>query len=147
MKNCWLLTSRRNPQIPSAGCLPALVLLVSAIVAFAGVYIDRYAGDFSEKVYNEDARSLAGVASGAPKAVDMVAFGKKQFLSACTTCHQATGLGVPGTYPPLAGSEWVQGSEERLIRIVLHGLNGPVTVAGATFTGSIAMPLFWKSPG
>ena len=47
---------------------------------------------------------------------------------------------MPGVYPPLAGSEWVLGSEERLIRIVLHGLKGPVKVKGLEF-GAAAMPV------
>jgi len=59
--------------------------------------------------------------------------GKKAFVSVCATCHQATGLGVPGVYPPLAKSEWANGSEERVIRILLHGLSGPIKVAGADF--------------
>ena len=56
----------------------------------------------------------------------------------CAACHQATGLGLPGAFPPLAGSEYVLGEEERVVRIVLRGLTGPVTVKGQTFNG--AMP-------
>ncbi|MBL9216759.1 MAG: cytochrome c, partial [Opitutaceae bacterium] len=41
-------------------------------------------------------------------------------------------------YPPLVGSEWVTGSEERLIRIVLHGLNGPITVEGKEYNNVMA---------
>jgi mono/diheme cytochrome c family protein len=76
----------------------------------------------------------------------MVAFGKKQYLSQCVTCHQPNGLGTPGTYPPLAGSEWATGSEERAIRIVLHGLTGPITVSGTTYPGTVQMPSFGKVP-
>jgi mono/diheme cytochrome c family protein len=47
-------------------------------------------------------------------------------------------MGVPGAFPPLAGSEWVAGSEERIIRIVLLGLNGPITVAGKDFNSAMA---------
>jgi mono/diheme cytochrome c family protein len=41
-------------------------------------------------------------------------------------------------YPPLAGSEWAQGDEERIIRIVLLGLNGPITVEGKEFNNVMA---------
>lgn len=51
----------------------------------------------------------------------------------CGGCHQATGGGVPGMFPPLAGSEWVTGGTERLIRVVQHGLTGAVTVKGQGF--------------
>jgi mono/diheme cytochrome c family protein len=53
-------------------------------------------------------------------------------------CHQVDGAGKEGLYPPLASSEWVQGDENKLIRIILGGLTGPVEVAGETFNG--AMP-------
>lgn len=58
----------------------------------------------------------------------------------CATCHQPTGLGIPGTYPPLAGSEIANGPVETPIRILLKGLQGPVTVHGAKFDG--VMPAY-----
>lgn len=64
--------------------------------------------------------------------------GKKIFSTTCAACHQASGEGVEGTYPPLAGSEWVADNEAKLVRIILQGLTGPVEVAGQTFAG--AMP-------
>ncbi|WP_395749512.1 c-type cytochrome [Prosthecobacter sp.] len=48
----------------------------------------------------------------------------------CGGCHQGNGGGLPGQYPPLDGSEFVLGGTERLVRIVQHGLTGPVTVKG-----------------
>jgi mono/diheme cytochrome c family protein len=56
-----------------------------------------------------------------------------EVFATCTTCHQATGLGLPGAFPPLAGSEWVLGKPEIPIAIVLHGLQGEITVKGAKF--------------
>jgi mono/diheme cytochrome c family protein len=61
--------------------------------------------------------------------------GKVVYSTTCAACHQATGEGVEGTYPPLAGSEIVNGDEAKVIRIVLHGLTGPVEVAGETYSG------------
>ncbi len=74
--------------------------------------------------------------------IDAFAAGKKLYTSVCVACHQVGGNGLAGLYPPLAGSEWVTGSEERLIRILLHGLKGPVEVAGVTYPGTIPMPAF-----
>jgi len=48
----------------------------------------------------------------------------------CGGCHQGNGAGLPGQFPPLAGSEWVTGGTERLIRVTQHGLVGAVTVKG-----------------
>ncbi|MBL0173192.1 MAG: cytochrome c [Gemmatimonadaceae bacterium] len=67
-----------------------------------------------------------------------VADGARIYAATCVACHQASGLGLPGQFPPLVGSEWVTGSEERLIRIILHGLVGEIEVEGESFTG--AMP-------
>jgi len=59
--------------------------------------------------------------------------GRAMFEATCLACHQQHGMGQPGLAPPLVGSEWVAGSELRLIRIVLHGLRGPIKVKGDTF--------------
>ena len=61
--------------------------------------------------------------------------GKVVYSTTCAACHQATGEGVEGTYPPLANSEIVNGDENKVIRIVLNGLTGPVEVAGETYSG------------
>jgi mono/diheme cytochrome c family protein len=58
----------------------------------------------------------------------------------CQGCHQATGLGQPGLIPPLAGSEWVLGGTERIARIAMHGLMGPVSVKSANFNGVMQPP-------
>ena len=58
---------------------------------------------------------------------------------ACVGCHQATGLGMPNQFPPLADSEWALAKDpNRIIRAVLDGFAGPVTVLGQPFNG--AMP-------
>ena len=63
--------------------------------------------------------------------------GAQIFASTCAACHQAQGEGTP-VYPPLAESEWVNGPESRLVRIVLYGLVGDVEVQGQIYNG--AMP-------
>jgi len=56
----------------------------------------------------------------------------------CAVCHQATGLGLAGSFPPLAGSEWATAaSPAAAIRIVLHGLQGPITVKGQRFANQM----------
>ena len=58
--------------------------------------------------------------------------GKIQFQSYCAACHQSDGQGM-GDAPPLAGSSWVTGPEQRLIKIVLHGVRGRMEVAGKSY--------------
>ncbi len=57
--------------------------------------------------------------------------GREIYAEVCTSCHYTSGGGGPGVAPPLRGSEWVLGPKARLTRIVLHGLNGPLVVAGS----------------
>jgi mono/diheme cytochrome c family protein len=59
--------------------------------------------------------------------------GKTLYLVSCGSCHQPTGLGQEGLAPPLVDSEWVAGPEQRLVRITLHGLRGPITVKGKPY--------------
>lgn len=62
------------------------------------------------------------------------------YAAKCAACHQASGRGVPGVFPPLAASEWVLGSPTRLTQILLHGVSGELVVKGNTYKG--VMPAF-----
>jgi nitrite reductase (NO-forming) len=59
--------------------------------------------------------------------------GKKVFLSACFACHMQEGQGLPGIFPPLAGSDYLKADKDRAIRIPIKGLQGPLTVNGKPF--------------
>ncbi|WP_145422418.1 PVC-type heme-binding CxxCH protein [Planctomycetes bacterium K23_9] len=60
--------------------------------------------------------------------------------SHCSTCHLPNGKGSVNVYPPLADSPWVTGSEERLIKMALHGVWGKMTVNGKTYDPSRGVP-------
>ncbi|HVO35453.1 MAG TPA: cytochrome c [Gemmatimonadales bacterium] len=109
-----------------------------AALVFGGYYMGRYGGAFTGEaaVHAQPAALQHGTA--APGAAQEPVDGGAVFSGRCAACHQATGLGLPGAFPPLAGSEYVNGDPARLARLVLRGLTGPVTVAGAQFNG--AMP-------
>jgi len=51
----------------------------------------------------------------------------------CGACHQATGAGLPGAFPPLAGSDYLNKDVNRAIKTVLNGLTGEVVVNGKKF--------------
>ena len=65
--------------------------------------------------------------------------GRQQFIL-CQACHGADGMGVANLAPPLAGSEWVMGPAENLIRIQLRGLQGPIEVKGTKYEFVAPMP-------
>ncbi len=61
----------------------------------------------------------------------------------CITCHQSDGKGLPAAmFPPLAGTKWINGSEDRLIKLTLHGLLGPIEVKGEKYPGQVPMTAF-----
>jgi glucose/arabinose dehydrogenase/mono/diheme cytochrome c family protein len=68
----------------------------------------------------------------------LVAGGEKVFNVYCATCHQKDGKGASGRFPPLAGTDWVTGDKNRLIGIVLNGMQGSIVVNGETYIN--AMP-------
>jgi mono/diheme cytochrome c family protein len=70
----------------------------------------------------------------------MFATGQELFLVRCLACHQATGLGLPGQFPPLAGSDWVlTPGPGRPARIILNSVTGEIKVKGEIYNNP-AMP-------
>ncbi|MEY4818342.1 MAG: hypothetical protein RLZZ23_1115, partial [Verrucomicrobiota bacterium] len=59
--------------------------------------------------------------------------GKQTFAGLCAACHQPTGKGLEGLAPPLADSEWVLGDPERIVKVIMHGLRGPIKVKGVAY--------------
>jgi mono/diheme cytochrome c family protein len=122
-----------------------LLFFLSGLILFAGTYLGRYSGHFHPKVFNEHgvAPKPGAALAGAP--VDPLVMGKNVYAQVCAACHQPTGLGLPPAFPPLVGSEWLAYSEERLIRILLHGMQGPIKVKGVEYNG--AMPAVGPGSG
>lgn len=126
--------------------MPLFLLgFISAMIFVTSIYVVHYRGGFSALVYDERYTPAAG----GPAKVELtpeqfIAAGKKHYASTCVQCHQANGQGVAGTYPALAGADWVTGNEERVIRVLLHGLTGPID--GKTYNGG-TMPAFGKVTG
>jgi mono/diheme cytochrome c family protein len=126
-----------TPVVPAREheALPAWLYLICGLALFlAG---SSFGGFGSLGQYDEGpgapivATNLGTPAPAAP--VDPMALGKNVYGNTCANCHQASGEGQPGSYPPLAGSEWVLGDKQALYAIVLHGLQGPLTVKGGTY--------------
>lgn len=65
--------------------------------------------------------------------------GKGLYMTTCVACHQPTGAGLPGVFPPFDGSEYVVGDARRLVAIVIKGLNGPITVKGVKYPGAVPL--------
>jgi mono/diheme cytochrome c family protein len=132
---------QREKREPRVGLEPLSIWLIAVYglaLFFGGAYLGRFSGNFSGDsldAFPVAARHTKGPGGGEQAAAVLTPAerGKKIFSANCATCHQMTGLGVPGQYPPLAGSEFVNGGTRRLGMIVLKGLVGPVKVKGQQF--------------
>jgi mono/diheme cytochrome c family protein len=118
-----------------------VVMLIGAMAMWGVFYIHDMKGNL-DSAYGDSRTPAALMASaGAPAASSgAAADGGQIFAAKCVACHQATGLGLPGVFPPLAGSEWVLGNDKVLVQIPLHGIAGSVHVKGAPYSGT--MPVF-----
>lgn len=114
----------------------AAITLVMVLVGVVYIFISEPFGNVSLG----DRRTLADLSGPAPAVAGAAMDGKAVFAAHCVACHQVTGKGLPGVFPPLDGSEWVQGDARTVANILLHGINGKITVAGAEYEG--AMPSF-----
>jgi nitrite reductase (NO-forming)/hydroxylamine reductase len=120
----------------TTGCTPrfhGLPIRFAAAIALLAIGAAANAAD-PVAVHRAEA-----AASGKPAAAEMQA-GEKAFQAACMACHQADGKGLPGAFPPLAGSDYLKADTHRAIGNVLRGLTGPVVVNGVTYN-SVMPPM------
>ena len=117
------------------------IFALTLLLLFAGgVYFDQHSGWFDGQVYapyhsSDELSSYQPVAGAAAVMLE----GKKQYETICAACHGADGMGKPGQFPPLAGSEWVNASSfKRMEEIPQLGLNGEIHVAGQDWSSQMA---------
>ena len=118
--------------------VPLIVAAVTLVVVLAGVAYILLSEPFGRADLG-DRRTLADlrtVTAQTGQGTDA----KQLFNANCVACHQASGQGLPGVFPPLDGSEWVAGDERILANILLHGISGDITVKGTAYKS--AMPAF-----
>jgi nitrite reductase (NO-forming) len=109
---------------------------------------DIYSGKQLDEVYLSDklanpapiAAAVAASASGTLTREQQVKAGEVLFKGTCSACHQDTGAGLPGVFPPLAKSDYLLADRKRAIAVVLNGLSGPVTVNGTAYN-SVMPPM------
>jgi mono/diheme cytochrome c family protein len=140
-----LLDTKPEPEPGGYELTPLLLLgFMSGLILACCIFFVHNRGGFDSLVYDGHLNGAgAGPVELTPEQI--IAHGKTLYGQTCIQCHQATGLGAPGTYPPLAGSDIAQGDPERVIRIVLDGLKDPIMLNGTMITLPNKMPAF--SPG
>jgi nitrite reductase (NO-forming) len=86
------------------------------------------------------ATAASSAKAGALTVDEQIKAGQALFTGTCSTCHQATGQGLPGVFPPLAKSDYFAKDPMRIADVVLRGLSGPVTVNGQAYN-SVMPPM------
>lgn len=139
------VTHQSTNQVPEPSgqevrpTVPVWLFFMLFVLLFLGMYyFDQHSGWFDAQVYApyrsiEEVRKYQPATGGGN--LDR---GRAVFEQVCALCHNVDGAGKPNQAPPLAGSEWVNGSIHRLAVIPLAGLTGPITVKGQQW--SLAMP-------
>ncbi|MEK2646654.1 copper-containing nitrite reductase [Bdellovibrio sp. BCCA] len=98
-----------------------------------------YSGKTEDGIYLPEGGVIQEVGDGAPKLIpaktieESIVRGKRIFESSCFACHQANGQGVPGAFPPLAKSDFLNNNKDKAISAVVHGLEGKITVNGKEY--------------
>jgi glucose/arabinose dehydrogenase/mono/diheme cytochrome c family protein len=93
----------------------------------------------------KEAKKEVAKSTLAGKDLELYNLGKEIYAKEgyCETCHQSNGKGLPASgFPPLTGTKWVMGSDDRLIKLVLKGLLGPIEVNGHKYPGQVPMTPF-----
>lgn len=132
--------------VANPGVGPAILVIFFGILFFWGTtYLDRHAGNFNQGVYEPYINSDDLTNFRPVRVVDPTfALGKIVFDKNCSVCHQSSGLGTPGNAPPLLLSEWVlDEGPNKIARIVLNGLKGPITVKGVEWLDKQMVP--WRN--
>ena len=119
------------------GLVAVLAFLGNMYFIYGGLDIGGKGGAFPKLVYLPY-RSYAQIPQEGGNGEE----GQRVYTTYCAPCHQPSGMGTPGMFPPLGGSEWVNAEgHQRIIRIVLNGLSGPIEVSGAQFN-NVMLP--WR---
>ena len=138
-----LLSDSAGSVNPREALSPWLLVAFLAITFLGTGYLFWNSGGFKANVFNPSRVAWDGAGSGGPVAPpDPLVVGKRVFTQNCAVCHQASGMGVAGQFPPLVASEWVLGQEwhgdNHLVKLVLNGLQGPVQVKGQLYNNVMA---------
>lgn len=144
----------RLEAVVAASWLPDVSAAKKIVAVGASQPIDRW----SKAVVKTAADRLAGVSevekpehSQLPAPAHLDAAGRGQYLAGqqiyqreghCITCHQPNGQGLDPAFPSIAGSPWVTEDKERLIKLTLYGLMGPLEVNGKKYDGQVPMTPF-----
>jgi len=145
------LAAEESEPISERRPVPLFLIVLLVVLLFGGeMYVVEHGGDvmgstgaFPKAVFDPYTTYEDLVRANPVDPVQVARRdGKLVFSATCAACHQASGQGLAGQFPPLAGSDWANAEgANRIIRIVLNGAAGPWTVNGVQFNNTM---LAWR---
>jgi len=105
------------------------------IVPLVGLSLGACSKQADEPAAAADDTAVHTAEVAAAGADDLMAKGEAVFLANCSACHQPTGVGLAGAFPPLAGSDFLKRDRKQVMSAALFGLSGPITVNGVEYNG------------
>ena len=111
----------------------SLLLVVPFVGLSIGACSQKSDAQSNSSAMDDTAVHTAEVAAASTD--ELMAKGKAAYLANCAACHQPTGKGLPGAFPPLAGSDYLKGDRKQVMAAALFGLSGPITVNGVDYNG------------
>ncbi|MEJ2172226.1 MAG: cytochrome D1 domain-containing protein [Woeseiaceae bacterium] len=101
-------------------------------VPFLGLFLGACSQEPAPAASDTAVHDAEVAAAGAD---NLMAKGEAVYLANCAACHQPSGVGLAGAFPPLAGSDYLQGNRKEVLAAALFGLEGPITVNGVEYNG------------
>ena len=114
-------------------CKQLRALLIVPIIGLSIGACSQQAEEGASPAADDTAVHTAEVAAAG--AGELMARGEGVYLANCAACHQPTGVGLAGAFPPLAGSDFLKGNRKEVLAVALFGLEGPITVNGVEYNG------------
>ena len=108
-------------------------LLIVPVIGLSIGACSQQADEPAASAADDTAVHTAEVAAAG--AGELMAKGEGVYLGNCAACHHPTGVGLAGAFPPLAGSDFLQGNRQDVLAAALFGLQGPITVNGVEYNG------------
>ncbi len=130
----------REHEMPRDGFEPIsvwLIFLFFGLIGWGGWYLGVYSSSFRADViditpFDEQGPPVGVDEEVEPEDLDPMELGEDVFAQ-CAACHQGDGSGVEGVFPPLIGTERVLEEPEEFAALILHGIQGPITVDGVDY--------------
>jgi nitrite reductase (NO-forming)/hydroxylamine reductase len=113
------------PKLRSPAAVPLAVAGALAL-ATAAWATEPSVSASAPQVHQAEVAGAAGIAA-------QVKAGESVYQTVCLACHQADGKGLPGAFPPLAGSDYLLGDKDRAVGVVVRGLEGEIVVNGVKY--------------